>query len=690
MRSRANGRGPRLRHGKTWLAGGVVASMVMMPMSGAFAAPSDDSEALGQVISTELFDLNLLKTAFSRAGNPSGPGANREPIDLSVLGEAAGLGLNVDGIALPLLKSVDNPNGLLDLGALGVLNSYAKAGSGTSANAAAGTVGQDGAIAVDGDAGGKSGNAKINLTSLLGQLGVTGLAPDVINAVELEAGAIASEAGKTGPAITSDYLVADVKANIASPLVGKTTTDLGGVVTALGTTLNTALASDGPLLGAVSSVVDVIDLDLTLVKIKLGPTTVGVSGVDAAMQGVKNNLITKNASDPKGIASINLGKGTVSIDVAKAFDSVKGLNEQGPNTEVINAATLTAITTAIGAAVDDLTLTLTTEIKNAINSIGLTVKTTAAARVGGPVADGDVTIHGTLGEFLGTAATKPVVDPKLSILGIISADALLSGLTGALLPALKTGVGSVVNPVLNGVGSSVSGKVTPLVDVLAPVIDGVLAQIVQVTVNDQPTMDSPVRPALLGAGSFTVSALTLTLLPKALAGSGAAKVSLGTSSIRALDAALPAVATIVATPGSVEAGTSTTVTGENWTPAQVVTVQLVDGSAANVGAPVTMTPGVDGKLNVVLPVAVGTVAANYTVKGSNTTQTAVTALVVTAAITDTSPSGKGADKAADKKAANSTLARTGTGATNLVLGGAALLMFIGMVTLAATRKRKNS
>jgi len=55
------------------------------PIGAASAAPTDDSEALGQVLASELLNIDLLEAASTSSGNPSDPGPNSEPLNLELL-----------------------------------------------------------------------------------------------------------------------------------------------------------------------------------------------------------------------------------------------------------------------------------------------------------------------------------------------------------------------------------------------------------------------------------------------------------------------------------------------------------------------------------------------------------------------------------------------------------------------------
>ncbi|WP_411730819.1 choice-of-anchor G family protein, partial [Paeniglutamicibacter sp.] len=546
----------------------MASSLFIVPTTSAYAVDTDDSEAMGQVISSDLFSLSLLDVATSVAGNPSDAGPNAEPLNLSALGA---LSLDVGTLQLPLISDGTTP-GLLNLGNAGVLNSYASAPSVTQAVAGAGAVDQNGAIDVSGSPTEPRGNATVNLTDLLAQLGIDPATDPVISDLSLELGAIGSTATKDAGTVTSEYVVADAKIALESPAVGTMTTAVGAVADDLGVTLNGLVGAGSPLLGTISGILG----SLGVAGIGLDNTAISLTGVNTAMTAFKDNLITQSFSDTDGIASINLGTGIVTIDLAKAFDATNGLNGQAPNTDVIDAATLAAITTALGAAIDDLTATLTQELEDAINSIRLVITSDADA----VLVSGSATIDASIGELLGTATTTPVVTVDLGG-GLVEAT-LQTALEDIALPLIATAAGNVLNPVLAGVGGLVSSAVTPLLTALTPVINGVLADVIQLTVNEQPT------PGLLGAESFTVSALTLTLLPQA----AAAKVSLGTSTVRALDFVPVSIDSPTAGQDLGETG-SVPVSGLGESGATISVV--LDGDAAN---PQTAVVDVDGNWTV--------------------------------------------------------------------------------------------
>ena len=134
-----------------------------------------------------------------------------------------------------------------------------------------------------------------------------------------------------------------------------------------------------------------------------------------------------------------------------------------------------------------------------------------------------------------------------------------------------------------------------------------------------PATDLPV-PAGSAAGAYTVVGTQGTTPPVS-------------TPLTVTAAATP---TIKADPTSVPAGGKTSVTGTGWDPASPVSVQLKDAAGANVGSPVSITPGADGSLPATdLPVPAGTKAGDYTVVGTQGSNTQTAPLTVTDAAAPT-------------------------------------------------------
>lgn len=104
------------------------------------------------------------------------------------------LNLDVGGVSVPI--TLDGTN-------VGAASNYASTPLPSEATAASGTITGDGAIDVDGASG---DFATVDLTAALQQLGVD--TTGVIDAVELQLGAVASSASEEAGVISSDYMLA--------------------------------------------------------------------------------------------------------------------------------------------------------------------------------------------------------------------------------------------------------------------------------------------------------------------------------------------------------------------------------------------------------------------------------------------------------------------------------------------------
>lgn len=566
-------------------AGAVILTSALVPM-GATAAPADDSEALGQIIRTELLGGDILDVSQAVSGNPSGVGPNVTPLNVTLL-----QGLTVDlggGLQLPLISGPGGA-GLLDLGELGALNAFAGSPTANASTASAGAITPDGAVATDINNPGAYGNAKVNLTDVLDQLGVAGITDQVVDNLGLELGAIASRATATGTAgsvdFASEYTVADLELNVSSPLVGTVATSLGGVLGGVGDTLDAAVGTGGVL----DTVVGAVDLDLgipAVLQVQVGGGTISIDGLDAAITAATNTLITEPLADPNGIVSIDLANGLVSVDLAKIVNGpgATDLNGLDPNTLVLDDTTITAITSAVSAALGTLTTKVTTVVTDLINNLQVHIALGASATILIPVADFTITVDAALGQLTGALPGSPVVGvegdlagiPLGNVLGLVTTP-VINLLTTTLAPVINTLLGTVTT----GLAPAIDGIVNPVVAALSPLFDA-LNEVVEITINEQED------PGVLGPESFTVNAISLELLP----GLGALNLDLGSSTVRAAEVA--AVDPTVDAQDPVQAGASLPVTGADWVPGSTVTLTLRDASNNTIGTPVPVTVAGDG------------------------------------------------------------------------------------------------
>ncbi|MGP5717781.1 choice-of-anchor G family protein, partial [Brachybacterium tyrofermentans] len=588
-----------------------------MSVPPALAAESDLSEAQGRVINADVLPLDLANAGTSQSGFPSDAGPNSDPLDVGLLNE--NLNLDLGTISLPLIGTGD-AGGLLDLGEAGAVSSYASSPDGQSSVASAGAVGDDGALDLDGIQNGTYGSASVDLTDLLGQAGVDGLTDQIVDELSLQLGALGSTATATGDQATSEYVIADGQLVISSPLVGTLSGELDTALTDVGTGLNDVVGTDGTL-GSIANLVD-LDVNVGLARVQAGGGTIGLTGLDAALDEASTSLLAEPLVDENELVSIDLANGTISVDLQK-LGGADGLNGLPANTELLDSDTIGLITGAVTEALGTVsTRAGDVLVDDVLNTVGLTIELPAdVSLLGGSAATVDIVVETTIGQLAGTAEGEPTIDIDGSLLGIIPIGTLLSGLTAPinelLITPLQGVVGGVVDTATTGLTDALDEVIQPVLDTLSPVLSGVLTNVVSVTINEQP------EPGYLGEDSFTVNALSLELLPNA----DAVNVDLASSTVRAAVAEDPALS---ADPGSVQDGEDTTVTGENYPPTTDVVVQLVDPEGNPVGDPVTVTTDEVGGFTTPLTVPEGSDAGDYTVDGTATTgETATTDLIVT-------------------------------------------------------------
>ena len=591
-----------------------------MSLPPALAAEEDQSEALGRVINADILSLDLADVGTSQSGFPSDAGPNSDPLNLELL---SALNLDVGTVSLPLIGT-ETEGGLLHLGEVGAVSSYAASEDGQSSVASAGAVGDDGALDLDGIAGDTYGSAKVDLTDLLGQVGVDGLTDQIVDEVSLQLGALGSTATAAGGEVTSEYVVADGQLVISSPLVGGVSTELDTALTGVGTVLNDAVGTEG-LLGSVASAVD-INLSIPAVAtIEAGGGTIGLTGLDAALEEASNTVINEPLVDSNGLVSIDLANGVISVDLQQ-LGGPEGLNGLPANTELLDSDTIALITGAVTEALGTVTTKAGDALDDVLGNVGLTVEIPAkvSAVLGVVTANVDIVVDTTLGQLAGTSPGEPTIEISGNLLGIPLdpvLDAVLEPLVGQLINPLGDLVDGLLTTATSGLTETLDALIQPILDTLSPVLSGVLTEIVSVTINEQ------LEPGYLGDASFTVNALSLQLLPNL--GSGAAKIDLASSTVRASDVAAEDP-TLTATPPTVEDGGTTTVTGENYPPNTDVTVQLIDPAGNPVGDPIAVTTDEDGSFTTDVLVPEGSEAGDYTVDGTaDTGETATTDLGVT-------------------------------------------------------------
>ncbi|MGP9607562.1 choice-of-anchor G family protein, partial [Glutamicibacter sp. AOP33-2CA-4] len=531
------------KKGAGTVALGTTAAVVLGSLLCAPPAMADtvDTEAVsaahGHGIFVEGLGLDVVGSAKADSEFPDDIGANGNELDVELLET---LGLNVGTLNLPLIKGSEEESGLLHLGNLGALSSYAYSELETTSTASAGILGENGALNVDGDPGNGIDPSKINLTDLLSQVISDDLVNEVLSEASITLGALGSTATETEGVVDSEYGVADLQLDVKSPLVGGIVGEVDGLVNDLITPIDDLTGTGGAVEILVSGVVDTID-SLSALGIPLANAELNDLSIDstALISAISAELLANPVSNESGSVVLDLENGTIHVDLAEfVVDGQAGatnLNDLDPNTDVLSGDTVNAILAGVtealtGAGENSLLSKISGLVTDGIYDVELNVD--IQAEVLG-IVNAPVTVSGTLGGFLGIEGhNTDLIDVSgINVVGIPvgtvldpitdALTGLVSDIGGALQPAIDT--------VLDDLQPTVMALVQPIVTrLLDEALEPVLTGVVGLTINEQPAVGD------LGADSFTVRALALDVLPGVAGGVG---VDLGSSSVKALDEA---------------------------------------------------------------------------------------------------------------------------------------------------------
>jgi LPXTG-motif cell wall-anchored protein len=497
-----------------FIAGAGVVALAVTGASGlgALADPTDDSEAQGKFLDGSVAGIDLdtlIALQNALAETPSGVAAADVPLGIDVLNGTVAL-------SLPAINLLGE-NALLQLGAV---EQVAQADANGDAFAGSGAVSDSsGAIAIDDEPGDDVANASLDVTDLLGEFDLD----EVASALRFEIGALASRAQEVGDVVDSEYLISGLTLDLESALVEDLYGDLDGAISGIDTSVLTEALND---------------LDLVDLGIDLGPLiSVDVAAnIGVSLPSLSDLLTTGVIENATGSVGIDLASGLIQVDIEQLLiDQDLDINDLAPNTPLLSGAVLDGLTTAVLSTVTGIVQTVLSQVVGGIGLTGAVTLDVTGLVI--PLAEVDLGVSGTL--------AAPVVDADAG--GLVGD--LLTELLGALgidsLDVLEDTLEGLIGLVFNGaivdaLETTVTGLLATLNlgEVLEPVL-GVLSQIVGLTANVQPTALTVPQPGDLGAGSFTVRALQISLLPLAGA-TPLAVVDLASSTVRGTVAAADA------------------------------------------------------------------------------------------------------------------------------------------------------
>jgi hypothetical protein len=355
------------------------------------------------------------------------------------------------------------------------------------------------------------------------------LVPDRLGGLSLDIGAVSSLAeytrcgdlgnGWLGPleeaVLDRDYYIAGLDLNAKSTELGTAVTGVDTLLDGVQPSLNQAT---GTLAGRIEDGLIRAAAGL-LGTLRLGDVSAEVTMTPADLSPVYG-LLTGTLSDNTGLLTVDLGTGTVRVDLAKASGTgVDALNGQDPNTElVLTPAFVTQVTSALQQVLSDWQARVISALTAAIRATSVTVKATVEVKVTDLLSVAEINLGlgpVSVGTLLDGGSTPVTTEVKLlgsDILGGVTSQvgALASGLA-ASLPGIT---GRALNDVLiTGIVGSFNSSVSALLQPVAGPIAASLAQLDQllsIMVNVQP--DQPGHPDYASVNPPSITALRLAFI----------------------------------------------------------------------------------------------------------------------------------------------------------------------------------
>jgi hypothetical protein len=578
--------------------------------------PTDPTEAEASIAEVVLGGSDTLSFAHSNKGSVTNPGTESKPFAGSVLGtELIDFG---GGITIPIDQ-------FIDFGQAGALLSESTATDGRNGEGISGIAGGDGGLTLDGD-NADFGTAEIDLLSLFEAAGVdgaTGLAVDQADFSFGLGGAWAQAIDGVlqdpdGVGGLGQYRVGDAKLVIHSPVIEQAA---DGVSTATGT--------------LEQNVIDLVNTTLGLGALLPG-MTIDTTVNTTLTQDVLNAVVLAPISTDDGLATIDIGAGTITVDLGRIGgnddgvipDRPVGINNQDPNTELIDSTTYPFIASSIHDVIEKVLEVATDAAVASLQAVTIDVAVTAAT---GTTAGWTMDLTGAITNSFCTAAAFDIVSCPL-----IATARTAAGIAAATLgPIIADGN----NPLYDAFTLVKTDLITvPVRAAVDPFLDLIAGNVFSAQLNHQVT--ATCTPA--GGGTPLTSGLEVSALSVGVIG-GLARFNVGNAGVRTDACNLAAPALTATSPAP--AGGSSTLTSCGWAPSTDITFQLTDAGGAAVGAPLTATTDATGCIpaDTALPIPADATAGDYTIVGSDPGGEQVTAPVVVYAPTldAQSPAGPG-------------------------------------------------
>jgi hypothetical protein len=508
------------------------------------ASSLDPVAAIDGIVVANAAPATASSAASAAATTSLGSDAWSSALDLSVLS-----GLSVGGgLTLPTGAST------------GVYTQYGRATSGGVSVGASGAVtsASGGVVALESPASATPRVADLRLSGLLdASLPGLGVTTAQLADVALRVGTIGAIASydscsplwsgaAPGSALTRDYLLQDLGVDFTSSTVSGFASGLRASLTSLESSLDALLPPGTTITGsALTSITSALSSALNLSVLGVGISLAQVDsvkvGVDVDLAPVRA-LVTGTLSD--GVVGVDLGTGRVSADLEALFGAAygtSGLNGLAPNTSVLTAPVLAALSSRVGVLLQGfatgviqpaLTAALQAATVTAVIDAHLRTRAGVVNVVGLELV---ATITGTAAGFttgspaptvtaVASEASSGVLTPLLGLLGL-SLTGLVNGVQAAVVaPLLSTvvpAIGSaVVTPVMTSAAtqaaafsSTLTGTTIPgVLTALAPALTA-LRTLVAVVANARPDAAGSVgAPVASAAGRYFETALCVRVV----------------------------------------------------------------------------------------------------------------------------------------------------------------------------------
>jgi hypothetical protein len=407
------------------------------------------------------------------AGDDGESRADAAPVLLSLLGDpAAALGQSsawFPGNSGPNTGSIPADADLaildtvVDLGDILLLTSRTEATSPVDCSARSGALGENLSFEPGAD---PSEPLVIDLLTA----GGTELPAGLANILHLELGAFAAETTFVSGELDNRYRVADVDLVLGSPAVATAAAELYEALRAVDTQIEqliNGVISAGVLQGILGSIPGVPVPTIT---------------VDSNIRDeVFADLLTQSLTSANEAVTIDLSTGTVTAHLDELVEG--GINNQPPNTELINANTYTLLTTPIQEILSDAASASLGSIDGALDAVTITLNWS------GPTIGGTVNVNWTFTLQQALTGNMPAPVNTGTGTGLALGTVLVTALVAAddVIGALFTPVYNTIiadgafDDLIDDVVDDFGGSV---VDVLDPVFD-LVAEVVSVQVNHQ-------------------------------------------------------------------------------------------------------------------------------------------------------------------------------------------------------------